>query len=161
MVGPSDIRFGNPSEHETLNDLHRRSSYVWEEDRANLEANPDAIGIAREALSEGRVRVAAGPAGGIIGFSVVAPAGDRVCELEDLFVDPEDMRQGIGTALLEDAAARACLGGYRELTVVAHPRNFPFYESLGFVQAEPVSTRFGPATRLRRQLISNTGASAK
>ncbi len=161
MVGLSDIRFGNTSDHETLNDLHRRSSYVWEEDRPHLEANPDALGIARVALSEGRVRVAAGPAGEIIGFSVVAPAGDGVCELEDLFVDPEVMRQGIGTALVEEAAARARLGGCRELTVVAHPRNFPFYESLGFVQAEPVSTRFGPATRLRRQLISKTGAPAK
>jgi hypothetical protein len=42
--------------------VHRRSSYVWEEDRANLEAHPDALGVASEAIADDRGRVAVGSA---------------------------------------------------------------------------------------------------
>jgi len=156
----SEIRFGKPAEREALSGLHRRSSYVWAEDRANLEAHPDALGVAPEAIAAARVRVAVGPGSELVGFSVVAHAGGGVCALEDLFVEPEVMRQGVGRALVEDAAERARLGGYREMTVVAHRRNFAFYESLGFVPAEPVSTRFGPATRLRRPLAPDAPSSS-
>jgi GNAT superfamily N-acetyltransferase len=148
----SEIRCALTSEQEALSDLHRRSSYVWEEDRIQLQAHPDALGVAWKAIVDGRVRVAAGADGRLLGFSVWAQATDGVCELDDLFVEPELMRQGIGRALVQDVAQRALLAGYRHLTVVAHPRNFAFYESVGFVTGEPVSTRFGPATRLRRAL---------
>ena len=82
----------------------------------------------------------------------MADGPDGVCELDDLFVEPRLMRQGIGRALVEDAAARAVRAGSAAMTVVAHPRNFAFYESVGFVRGEPVATRFGPAVQLRRQL---------
>ncbi len=152
MVTISEVRLGKPAERGALGQLHRRSSYVWEEDRAQLEAHPDALGVAHEAIVDGRVRVAVGEGGELLGFSVVADGAGRVCELEDLFVDPGVMRQGVGRVLVEDAAARALSAGYHEMTVVAHPRNFAFYGSVGFVPGEPVSTRFGPATRLRRPL---------
>jgi predicted N-acetyltransferase YhbS len=132
--------------------LHRRSSYVWEEDRVNLEAHPDALGVAPGAIADGRVRVAVGHGGELLGFSVVADAPGGVCVLDDLFVEPDVMRQGIGCALVEDAVARALLAGRREMTVVAHPRNFAFYESVGFAVGEPVATRFGPAVALVRRL---------
>ena len=47
------------------------------------------------------------------------------------------MRQGIGRELVEDAATRALAKGRERMTVVAHPRTFPFYESVGFVPGEP------------------------
>ena len=112
----------------------------------------DALGVAREAIAAGRVRVAVGAAGELLGFSVVADGAAGVCELEDLFVDPDFMRQGVGRALVEDAAGRAGASGYREMTVVAAAHNFGFYGSVGFVPGEAVSTRFGPATQLRRRL---------
>jgi SAM-dependent methyltransferase/GNAT superfamily N-acetyltransferase len=150
MVTISQIRLGRPSEREALGDLHRRSSYVWEEDRLNLDAHPEVLGVAPEAIAEERVRVAVGPGGDLVGFSVVADATTGVCELEDLFVDPGVMRQGIGRALVLDAMSRAAGAGCRAMTVVAHPRNFAFYESLGFIAEQPVSTLFGgPAWRLR------------
>ena len=39
------IRAAGPSERKALTDLHRRSSYVWEEDRAALDAHPDVFGV--------------------------------------------------------------------------------------------------------------------
>jgi len=150
MACSVEIRDARPAERSALSDLHRRSSYVWIEDRANLDAHPDALGVGREAIAEGRVRVAVDRGGKLVGFVVVANAGDA-CELEDLFVDPEVMRRGIGRALVQDAAARALLAGFDQISVVAHERTFGFYESVGFVRGEPVATRFGPATRLRRR----------
>jgi GNAT superfamily N-acetyltransferase len=152
MTEMTQIRTATAAEREALSELHRRSSYVWEGDRADLDAHPDALGVAAEAIAAGRVRVAVGTGGELIGFWVVADGPDGVCELDDLFVEPRLMRQGIGRALVEDAAARAVRAGSAAMTVVAHPRNFAFYESVGFVRGEPVATRFGPAAALRRQL---------
>jgi GNAT superfamily N-acetyltransferase len=148
----SQIRHAELLEHDALCELHRRSSMVWEEDRAALEAHPDALGVPAGAITEGRVRVALGVEGELRGFSMVSDGGAGICVLDDLFVDPEILRRGVGCALVEDAAARASAAGSREMTVIAHPRNFPFYESLGFHPLEPAATRFGPATRMRREL---------
>jgi GNAT superfamily N-acetyltransferase len=148
----AEIRSAEPHERAALDDLHKRSSFVWAGDRANLEAHPDALGVAPEAIAARRVRVAVGERGEVLGFAVVVPAGDDVCDLDDLFVDPDWMRRGIGRALVEDAAARAVTTGCRSMTVVADPRNFPFYESVGFEPGEAASTRFGPAVRMRRGL---------
>jgi ribosomal protein S18 acetylase RimI-like enzyme len=148
----SEIRLATPSEGGAINELHRRSSYVWEADRVHLDAHPDALGIAAEAIAGGRVRVALGRGGEILGFCVVNSTARDECELEDLFVEPDFFRQGIGRALVEDAAVRAERDGYREMTVVSDEHNFAFYGSVGFVPGDPVATRFGPATRLRRAL---------
>lgn len=152
MTELTQIRNATAAEREALGELHRHSSYVWEADRANLDAHPDALGVAGEAIAEGRVRVAVSAGGELIGVSVVAGGSDGVCELDDLFVEPRVMRRGIGRALVEDAAARAVLAGSAAITVVAHPRNFAFCESVGFVRGEPVATRLGPAVKLRREL---------
>jgi len=146
------IRSAGLVEHDALCRLHRASSMIWEEDRDTLEAHPDAFGVPVRAIAEGRVRVALGTEGELRGFSVVADGGAGICVLDDLFVDPEILRRGVGRALVEDAAARASAAGSRAMTVIAHPRNFPFYESVSFQPHEPAATRFGPATRMRREL---------
>lgn len=146
------IRDAAPAERDALGDLHRRSSMVWEEDRAQLEAHPEVFGIAAAAIAAGRVRVALDAEGKVLGFSVARDAGGGVCELEDLFVEPEHLRGGVGTALVEDLARRHAAAGFREISVIAAPRTFAFYESVGFVVGEAVATRFGPAARLRRTL---------
>lgn len=146
------IRYAAPQEREALGELHRRSSWVWVQDRPMLAAHPDALGVATEAIAERRVRVAVDARERLLGFAVVASLEPAVCELDDLFVEPAMIRRGIGRALVADAAdsARAC--GLRCMGVVAHPRNFPFYESVGFTPGQPVATRFGPAVRMTRVL---------
>jgi len=141
-----------PAQARALDELHRRSSFVWAEDRPLLEANPDALGVDRAAISEQRVRVALGEADAIVGFATVTRRDQGDCELDDLFVDPPFMRRGVGRALVEDAAERARADGSRVMSVVAHPRNFPFYESVGFAVEGPAETRFGPAFSMRRRL---------
>ena len=106
------------------------------------------IGRVRLRLGEGVHRPAVGDQ---LPVDVLRGA-QRVFELDDLFVDPEVMRMGIGRALVADAVERASSAGFHEMTVVSHERNFAFYGSVGFLGREAATTRFGPATRLRRPL---------
>lgn len=151
MTTVSTIRDAASVDRVALGDLHRRSSWVWVDDRPFLEGHPDVLGVAPGPIAEGRVRVAVGSAGEPLGFSVVIDRED-VCELEDLSVDPEAMRRGVGTALVEDAVTRAKSRGCRRMCVVTHPRTAPFYESVGFVAGEPAQVPFGPALRMWRGL---------
>ena len=93
MSAAVSIRDALPDEALALESLHRRSSDVWEEDRAHLAAHPDAIQPPHQAIAEGRARVAVDASGRLVGFSVVLSIADGRCELDDLFVEPDCMRQ--------------------------------------------------------------------
>jgi GNAT superfamily N-acetyltransferase len=115
------IRGARPGEASALEALQRRASDVWEEYRAQLAAHPDAIEPPHGAIAEGRVRVAVDGSGRRLGFSVVLPVGGGRCELDDLFVEPDSMRQGIGRLLVDEFAARAAAAGARYVDVIANP----------------------------------------
>jgi GNAT superfamily N-acetyltransferase len=146
------IRDARDEDGELLDGLHRRSSLVSEDYRAALAVHPDALGVPREAISEGRVRVAVSERDGLLAFASVRYPGFDVCELDDLFVEPGMWRRGVGSALVQDAARRANDAGCTTMTVVSAESNFSFYESVGFVPGEPAATRFGPATRMSRTI---------
>jgi GNAT superfamily N-acetyltransferase len=111
MAVIAEIRCAEPLERGALGELLGRSSWVWAEDRTVLEAHPDALGVAPDAIAQRRVRVAVGKGGELPGFSVVAEGGRGVCELDDLFVDPEMLRRGVGRVLVEDTCANALRAG--------------------------------------------------
>jgi GNAT superfamily N-acetyltransferase len=68
-------------------------------------------------------------------------------ELDDLFVDPNWMRQGAGRALVLDLVAAARNHGARRVEVTANEHALAFYK-IGFVSGNDVWTRFGPAPRM-------------
>src|SRR5438270_237438 len=82
-----------------------RSSLANEGDRMNLLANPDALELSDVAVNQGRTRVAIAD-GRIVGFSASFVARG-IIELEDLFVDPEWTRRGVGRQLVLDLVAIA------------------------------------------------------
>jgi ribosomal protein S18 acetylase RimI-like enzyme len=152
MTTDISIRDARPEEARALEALQRRSSDVWEEYRAQLAAHPDAIAPPHLAIAERRVRVATDGSGSILGFSVVLPLENDRCELDDLFVEPELMRQGIGRALVHDLIERAHAEGARHVDVIANPNALGFYTRLGFEVSGLESTRFGSAPRMRCDL---------
>lgn len=155
MVAVVDaIRDARPEEAPALAALQRRSADVWEEYRAQLAANPDAIEPPHRAIADGRVRVAADASGRLLGFSVVLPIRDGRCELDDLFVEPEWMRRGVGRLLVADLTARAAAAGASHVDVIANPNALAFYERLGFETTGQASTRFGEAPRMSLELRS-------
>ena len=145
------IRNARESEAAELEALQRRSSDVWEEHRQQLAAHRDAIEFPRHFIDQGWTRVAVLGDDTPLGFSVVIPGQSGAHELDGLFVEPHQMRRGIGRSLVEDACARARRTGGRRLEVTAGPAR-AFYEALGFHVVGTVRTRFAPAFRMRRDL---------
>jgi GNAT superfamily N-acetyltransferase len=144
------IRGAEPADMDALSAVFRRSSLSIEADRAHLLAHPEALELAGTAVSEGRTRAAV--AGGcIIAFASWLRDGDAL-ELDDLFVDPDWMGQGVGLALVEDVVAQARSLGLRRVQVIANPSALGFYARAGFGGADEIATRFGPAIRMRLEL---------
>jgi GNAT superfamily N-acetyltransferase len=144
------LRDARPAERASLEELQRRASLMWEDDRPFLLANPEVIELPLSHITEGRVRVAQHE-GTPAGFAVLVERTDAAL-LEGLFVDPPQWRRGIGRCLVEDAAARAALAGLAILEVVANGNALGFYQRLGFAICGEAQTQFGPAKRLRRAL---------
>ena len=141
------IRDAGPGDMTALRAVFRRSSLSNDGDRPNLLAHPEVLELPDRAVREGRTRAAVAD-GDIVGFASWLGAGDAV-EIEDLFVDPEWMRQGIGRALVLDLIAIACGRGIRRVEVTANQHALAFYEKAGFVVYREEATRFGPAPRMR------------
>jgi ribosomal protein S18 acetylase RimI-like enzyme len=78
---------------------------------------------------------------------------DGRCELDDLFVEPEWMRYGIGRMLIYDVATRAAEAGANHVDVIANPNALGFYSRLGFNVIGAASTRFGSAPRMTLDLV--------
>jgi ribosomal protein S18 acetylase RimI-like enzyme len=148
------IRDARPDEASALEALQRRASNVWEEYRAQLAANPDAIEPPHRAIADGRVRVAVDASGRLLGFSVVLPIRDGRCELDDLFVEPDSMGLGVGRLLVDDVVTRAAGAGASHVDVVANPNALGFYERVGFETTGQSSTRFGDAPRMSLALTA-------
>jgi GNAT superfamily N-acetyltransferase len=145
------FRLAVPAERRALEDLQRRASLVWEEDRDALLANPDAIELPLEQITNGRTIVAEN-VGELLGFAVVLRRDDGDAELDGLFVDPTQWRHGIGRELLEQAERIATSDGAASLWVTANTRALGFYGACGFVTVGEVATRFRPAPRMRKTI---------
>ena len=91
------MRDALPSELDALRDVYRRSSLSNQGDRANLLAHPETLVWPDLALRERRTRVAVRD-GELVGFATTLEV-EYVMELEDLFVDPDWMKCGVGRDL--------------------------------------------------------------
>ncbi len=124
---------------DMLRDVFRRASLAFEGDRDLIATHPEWLVWDDEMLPFTRVAVVNGQ---VVGFASARPVNDYL-ELEDLFTDPDWMRQGVATALIEDIARR----GVR-VEVTANPYAIEFYESVGFVARGFTNTQGGPAPRM-------------
>jgi GNAT superfamily N-acetyltransferase len=140
------LRVAAPGDMAVLRDLFRRSSLSNDGDRASLLAHPEALVFSGLAVDEGRTRIAIAD-GRIVGFATLLGP-----ELEDLFVEPDSMRRGVGRTLVLDAVALARAQGLERLEVTANHHALDFYKSLGFVLDGTIETDFGPGSRIHLDL---------
>jgi N-acetylglutamate synthase-like GNAT family acetyltransferase len=140
------IRSADTSDVDVLRDLFRRASLSNDGDRDALLANPDALAFDDTSVHEQRTRVAIAD-GRIVGFATTQVTAGFV-ELDDLFVDPDWMRRGVGRALVFDAATTARSRGATRVEVTANGHALSFYEAAGFVLDGVTETRFGPGLRM-------------
>jgi N-acetylglutamate synthase-like GNAT family acetyltransferase len=141
------VRQAQPADLPALTTIYRRASLSNKDDAPNLLAHPEVLVLSDEAIRTGRMRLAVDPAGTIVGFATVQQE-DGFLELEDLFVDPDWMRQGIATLLIQDAMTAAQQRGISRIEVTANPHADAFYRQVGFQPAGEVQTRFGPGQRM-------------
>jgi GNAT superfamily N-acetyltransferase len=146
-----EIRDAVAGDMAVLSEVFRRSSLSNDGDKAKLLAHPEVLELSDLALTQGRIRAAVSD-GVIAGFATWLPGEDAV-ELEDLFVDPDWMRQGGGRALVLDVAAIARARGARKVEVTANQHARAFYTGVGFVGAGYVQTTFGPAVRMHLDVM--------
>ena len=84
----------------------------------------------------------------ILGFITTRPLDACVLEIEDLFVDPDWMRTGVASRLVEDLLGSASRTGVRRIEVTANPHAKSFYCHVGFVRGDDSETRLGGAPRM-------------
>jgi len=130
-----------------LQEVFRLSSLSNEGDRAALVDHPEALVFSAVSLTSGRVRVAAIGSGLIVGFATTVTK-DGFLELVDLFTDPDWMRRGVATALIDDVVVFATAIGVSRVSVVGNPHAAQFYQQAGFVTESQVETDFGPGLRM-------------
>jgi GNAT superfamily N-acetyltransferase len=144
------IRVGTPADLAALADIYRRASLSNPGDRDRLLAHPEHLVLEPEGLAEGRTHVAE-EGGSVVGFATWAET-DGGMELEDLFVDPNWMRRGIATALVDRVCDVLRIQGADTLEVTASPDALGFYRSVGFIDVGFAQTAFGSAPLLRLRL---------
>jgi len=140
------IRLGVPADLPAASDVYRRASLFNAGDRNDLLAHPEYLILGPDGLARGRTYVAEED-GLLVGFATWIEVGGTV-ELEDLFVDPDWMRRGIATALVNRIAKVLRARGVEFLEVTANPHALGFYRALGFVDRGVAETVFGPAPRM-------------
>ena len=148
-------RLASEGDLEDLRTIFRRASLSNEGDRANLLGSPETLLWVGDGLATGRTRVATDSSGRALGFASVVPIEGGL-ELEDLFVDPDAMRQGVATRLILDLVGDAARDGVAWIEVTANEHAAEFYASAGFVRVGEEQTLFGPAPRLRRDVARPT-----
>ncbi len=149
-----EIHQATESDLVSLPELEARSDTLFDELGIGPLPAPGSLDALRGALV---VLVSGRPPQGFARIDLLAGGA----HLEQLSVDPDHVRHGIGRALLRAACAWARDAGYDEITLATYrdvPWNGPFYKSEGFVACgavddwyaarglppeEPVMSRFG------------------
>jgi len=133
------IRAARASELEVLSAIERRAAGVFREIGLAWVTEVPLLPVSM--LEAGRLHDllwVAEREGAPVGF-LLASVVDGELHVEELDVDPDHQRRGIGRALVERAADEARARGLPSITLVTFrgvPWNEPFYASAGFAPIE-------------------------
>ena len=146
------VRTAVAADQKALEALQWRASLSNPGDREALLAHPEAIELPLQYIESGDVFVAEG-GGAIKGYAAIVPRQDGHHELDALFVQPHDWRQGIGRHLVDYCCSEAKAAGAAELHVVGNPHAQGFYEATGFVALGTRKMRFGVGLLMKRSVL--------
>jgi GNAT superfamily N-acetyltransferase len=126
------IRDVDPAEGERLREIAFAAKRHWGYDAADVERWVSDGDFSPEGLRAKEFFVAES-AGRVVAWGSLIPQGE-MCILDDLWVEPAAMGQGVGTALFQHAVERARQLGARRLEWEAEPNAVGFYEAMGAVR---------------------------
>lgn len=134
---PHPVRFARAADLRTLADIQDASGVLFA-DHLGAEGLVPALGLAaptggQRQAAPGFLLVVGAPLAGFAHVIVL----DAHAHLEQVSVRPEQMRRGLGSALVRAAMAEAGAQGFDALSLCTYrdlPWNGPFYTGLGFVE---------------------------
>jgi GNAT superfamily N-acetyltransferase len=147
QVHEATIRRARPEEAGAISELAFRSKGHWGYDTAFLEASREDLTISPQEIASTPVYVHE-TGDGIAGFYTLLPHEDGTAELDDLFVDPAAIGQGVGRRLWEHAVALAREMGARELVFQSDPHAEGFYQAMGAERAGESESTVIPGRKL-------------
>jgi GNAT superfamily N-acetyltransferase len=147
----SVIRLGTLADYPAVAAVFRRASLFNDGDRDDLLAHPEHLVLQPDALEQGRTYVAEEQES-VVGFASWVKAAETV-DLEDLFVEPTWMRQGVATALVARLVDVLRSQGISCLEVTANPHAIGFYRRAGFHDIGTAMTAFGQAPRMALAIV--------
>jgi GNAT superfamily N-acetyltransferase len=124
-----------------------RASLSKETDRIVLVEHPERLVFAISPQLGARVRVASVEPDLLVGFATTVPEHGAL-ELVDLFTDPDWMRRGVATALIDDITTFARTLNVSRVSVVGNMHALDFYNHVGFIADRYVATEFGQGIRM-------------
>jgi len=126
------IRPARPEEASRLSELCVRSKAVWGYDRGFMTLAQTALEVDPEQIKLGDVWVATAADGSIAGVVALgASEQPNTLDLDKLFVEPQQIRTGVGRALIAHAIDEARRRGAKRLTILSDPYAAGFYERNG------------------------------
>lgn len=140
------IRPARPDDLGPMNAMILRAKAHWGYDAAFMAAVADELTITADALGPDLV---VWHDHAPLGMARVVVPG-RTARLEELFVDPAAMGQGIGAKLFGWAADRARQQGARVMRIDSDPFALPFYLRMGAVQVGEAPSGSIPGRMLPR-----------
>jgi GNAT superfamily N-acetyltransferase len=126
----SAIRRARPSEAGVLSELAFRSKGHWGYDADFLDACRDDLTLSADDITTSAVYVHE-DGDSVLGFYSLLFRNDGVAELDDLFVEPAVMGQGVGKRLWQHAASTAREQGCSEMVFQSDPHAEGFYLTMG------------------------------
>jgi ribosomal protein S18 acetylase RimI-like enzyme len=130
------IRFAEEKDLSRLQDIERKAGLVFSS--VGMEAiaddEPPSLQTLRRYRREGCVWIAVNDENKPVAY-VLVDVIDGHTHIEQLSVDPDYARRGIGKELIEYVAQRAIKRGESEITLTTFsdvPWNAPYYRRLGF-----------------------------
>lgn len=127
------LRPARPAEAGTLSALALRSKAVWGYDDDFLEACRPELTVTSGMIEAGGLTVAERD-GRVVGLSRVAIGNDGTAEILLLFVEPGQLRGGIGRGLFAALEKTARAAGAVRLCCGADPGAEPFYRRMGMIR---------------------------
>lgn len=141
------IRRARPDEAGVLSALALRSKDHWGYDADFLAACRDDLTLSPEEIASATVYVCDG-VDAPSGFYRLVPQDDGVALLDDLFVEPAAMGQGVGRRLWRHAVAAAAKLGCSELVWQSDPQAEGFYLAMGAQRAGESESTVTPGRML-------------
>lgn len=142
----STVRRARPDEAASLSELVVRSKAYWGYDAAFITACRDDFSVAPEALTK-RPHYLLEIEGRVLGFYSLSETPGGVF-LQDLFVSPEVIGQGVGKQLWAHMEHEAEALGYAVIFIESDPCAEPFYLARGTERVGSVPSSVLPGRAL-------------